>query len=621
MSDLSFVGHIPTEEEGADPDAADTTRSDAIAGYGHQQGLRVHNSENVSLEDATFRDLRLAVYVGESTDVDLTGLTIEEVREGINFYETQRLAISDSLFRDFNPWLSMDDETYDTRIHDHSDMIQYWGANSVLGVHDITISGNTFIAAPGSTTQTIFGHLKSGPDGVTASNFTVTDNLIINGQTHGISLGDVDGAVIANNVLLPNTYSDLSIRQPAIRAPDSTNLVVENNTVVDGYGVYNSSDAVLVEGNIVLNGNTILSSVPTDESYWKLLGAEDVLPLSLWAEANGMAVVTGTAGDDVISAAPQGSLLEGGAGDDILHGGAGDDIMIGGDGADQFHFDLRGTEEQGNDLILDLDVGEGDEIHLTTGTSGLFAAAAGDGSGPEVLLDGSAVIIDSLEDLQDIVASGAMTHQGGGVLALAGGSGYTLQLGGIDPADLEVPIPVEDSPAIEDGGSAEEEPAPAPVSPPPIYAGGDMVTGTDAGETLWASSGGSLIDAGGGNDTLAGRAGADTFFGGEGADRFIFDLRLSNAEDDMILDLDFSEGDEIFVVTNIDGLFTNDADPDNNLWIGGNGSSAKIRSEADLQEVVASGAMDFVSDGMGGGALSLADGSGYTLYIWGGGFV
>jgi len=83
----------------------------------------------------------------------------------------------------------------------------------------------------------------------------------------------------------------------------------------------------------------------------------------------------------------------------------------------------------------------------------------------------------------------------------------------------------------------------------------------------------------------------------------------------MILDLDFSEGDRIHVLTNHAGLFDNDIDPDNPLMIGADRSSAMIDSLADLQEIITSGAMRYTSDGLGGGVLALADGTGFGLVL------
>ncbi|MBE3639506.1 right-handed parallel beta-helix repeat-containing protein [Mangrovicoccus algicola] len=628
MSNLAFTGYIPAEGEGADPDAADTTRSDVIEGYGFQRGLRIHDSENVTISDSTFEDLKLAAYIGESSDVLLTGLTIEAVREGINFYETTGLTISDSLFQNFTPWLGMDDARYDTTIHDHPDMIQYWGANSTTGVHDITITGNTFLAEAGSSTQTIFGHLDGAAEGVTATNFTVTGNLIINGQIHGISLGDVDGALIADNILMPNTTDPESAnRLPTIRAPDGVNIVIKDNTVVDSYGIFNSSEEATAADNLAFDGNVILSSDAESGSYWRESGLSVLYSQVLSATLQGLETVDAPETGGTIRADMAGGFVIGSANNDVLIARHGMDILFGGDGADIFQYSVAVAEGTLPDLILDLDFSEGDKLLLSAADVGYFTPYSDLSEDALVLQDGAALRILSLDGLLALVEAGALSYEsdgmGGGLLSLADDSGPTMQIAGISPSDLtgEVPAaPVESLP--ESPGSVEASRPSADddtreTFDPADYGMTSVVTGTDEGETLWASSGGSFIDAGAGDDILSGRNGHDVFVGGAGADRFIFDLRPSSAEDDLVLDLDFSEGDEILIVTDIEELFTNDTDPDNDLWIGGNGSSAKIRSIADLQEILDSGAMTYVNDGTGGGYLSLADGTGHSFQIAG----
>lgn len=599
MTDLVFTGAIPTEEEGVDAYAADTTRNDYITGYGYETGLRIHNSENVTLENATFLDLRYAIYVGESSGVSLTEMSIEQVREGIMFYETQDMIISDSVFQNFTPWLGMDDASYDGDVHDHPDMIQFWGDNSTTGVHDITITGNTFITETGSSTQTIFGHLSgASSDDVTATNFTVTDNLIINGHPHGISLGDVDGAVISGNVLLPNSDGLEKYWTPSIGAPGGESIEVYDNVLVywNQYGVWANDDDENAAANITIGDNTLLSDDADDENYWGLWTAPSDYALVQAAEENGSGTIEGTDGNEALWANSAGSFLYGLGGDDTLAGRAGSDIMTGGDGADRFLFDLRGSSDQANDLILDLNFTEGDNIYVLTDTVGLFSDDVDAGNTLRVLGGGSATIIDSLADLAEIVASGAMTYEsdglGGGILSLTDGSGHSLQIAGIE--DIEAT-----------SSTQAEDPLPSSTE-----------TGTDDSETLWASSTGSFLYGLGGDDTLAGRAGADIMIGGDGADRFLFDLRSSGA-DDTVQDLNFEEGDEIFVLTNTDGLFSNDADLTNDLWIGGDQSATKITSLADLQEVIDSGAMTYTANAEGGGILALADNSGYGLEITG----
>lgn len=70
--------------------------------------------------------------------------------------------------------------------------------------------------------------------------------------------------------------------------------------------------------------------------------------------------------------------LRGGKYDDILSGGAGNDTYFGGDGADQFRFfgdQIEGTSDL--DKVFDLDFSEGDSLVFGNYGAGTFADGAG----------------------------------------------------------------------------------------------------------------------------------------------------------------------------------------------------------------------------------------------------
>jgi Ca2+-binding RTX toxin-like protein len=120
-----------------------------------------------------------------------------------------------------------------------------------------------------------------------------------------------------------------------------------------------------------------------------------------------MASVSGRATNDLLSATtdPDGSNMNGGAGndtllgsqfDDYLTGSFGDDILTGKGGADQFRF--FGTQIEGasdTDTITDLNFAEGDSIVLTSFGKGTFLKA----NGVVVHNNGSAATIDSWSDI------------------------------------------------------------------------------------------------------------------------------------------------------------------------------------------------------------------------------
>lgn len=104
--------------------------------------------------------------------------------------------------------------------------------------------------------------------------------------------------------------------------------------------------------------------------------------------ATALAVLQGTAGDDILSGrGSENTVLLGGDGNDRLNGGEGNDLLVGGEGADKFVFDLRQSSPASRHTIADLDFDagdrvqvlvQGDAIWLTDAASILSAEAAGE---------------------------------------------------------------------------------------------------------------------------------------------------------------------------------------------------------------------------------------------------
>lgn len=126
--------------------------------------------------------------------------------------------------------------------------------------------------------------------------------------------------------------------------------------------------------------------------------------------------VTGKGGDDDIRANYQdadGTIMNGGLGDDVLRGGSyndiqngggGDDQYWGGAGADQFRFfgtQIDGAED--TDYVYDLNFGEGDLIVLHDFAKGSFTHA----TGVNAYDGGDTAQISSYEGLANLVRDSA----------------------------------------------------------------------------------------------------------------------------------------------------------------------------------------------------------------------
>lgn len=486
VSDMVITGHLPGTGEGADPDALTTTRTEPIAGYGYGLGLLVKQGRDVTLADIEFKDLRGAVKIGKSEQVALERLDIHDVREGVNLFDVADMEIAESRFYDFRPW-----KTDGPQGDDHPDMIQYWGKNSETGIHRLTIRDNLFYQPPEMLpTQTIFGDMRGAGPGVTATDFTITGNTIVNGRFNAVAIYDVTGLEITDNLVVPNSFGvpdPAVIDTPHLVLIDVRDALVAGNAFLPiGQGrPVKWDDATRDSGTVVIRDNTLLSTDPDDAAYWETYAAAVARPRPPDAptppppppdpepepepepnpepepepepddpltegmnpddiarySAPDAAVIEGGAGDDRLRAVAADSFLFGFEGDDKLSERGGNDVMRGGAGADLFAIDVRSVGTQERDLILDLDFGEGDVMTLSGNVAGMFDDTVDPENGLLVMKDGASARIDSLADLAEIAAGGGLSYalapDGDGLaLRFAADPGRIVELAGYDPGDL-----------------------------------------------------------------------------------------------------------------------------------------------------------------------------------------
>ena len=197
-------------------------------------------------------------------------------------------------------------------------------------------------------------------------------------------------------------------------------------------------------------------------------------------------IVSGGAGDDVLSGGVHGDWLGGGAGDDTLTGGADADTLAGGSGADVFAGSAEGLS---GDTIVDLDAG--DRI-LVEGADAATRAVY-DGDALTITLGGDTVEIDVADDL-----AGAFANDGTGAIVYTPlDAGPSVMTGRIDGA-----------------GTA---------------SAGERMGGTDGADTLRGGAGADSLTAGDDDDALFGGAGDDRLFGGYGND-----LQIGGQGDDVL---------------------------------------------------------------------------------------
>lgn len=257
VADLTLRGHIPTSSEGVDPESAG--RKDVIAGHGYATGAFVRDARDITFQNVSIADVRQAISINDTAGTVLRGVEIFGVREGVNVWDIDRILIEDSWFHDFKPWNM-------SASGDHADMFQYWGVNSQSGVHNVTIRNNLFEQPEGVETQTVFGHMRTAPAGVTARGFEVSGNLIVNGHPNAIRLHGVTDVEIFDNVLIPSGPGIERAYYPTILLIDVRGGRVTGNMAVPRW----TGEVVIDADDLRAAGVTVAGNIPLrdDPSVW-----------------------------------------------------------------------------------------------------------------------------------------------------------------------------------------------------------------------------------------------------------------------------------------------------------------------------------------------------------------
>ncbi|QIE43990.1 hypothetical protein G5B39_18490 (plasmid) [Rhodobacteraceae bacterium SC52] len=583
LKDMVIEGYIPTRTEGQNPDSKFTNRKEAISDYGYDIGVQVHDSSSVTLSGLELFDLRSAVGLQDAYDTVITGVDIHDVREGINMHDVRGVLIEDSAFHNFKPWKHDKSDS-----DDHPDMIQFYGANSVFGVHDVTISNNQFWQDPDDLhTQTIYGSL-SGESGFTHSNFTITGNTIVNGHLNAISIYDVDGVVIEDNVILPKDNLDddpLQIHTPGIVLVGSTDARVEGNTFLaysNGKDVKAPVDQ-LTDGSITIGTNTILSTDPDSPLFWRTVaeqvaagtwtyGGADALPTDIDAQSVvGAALDLGMIQKDApsdggfVSGGFENSVLLGSAYDDVLRSSNADSVMQGNNGSDKFVFNFRNPDEGALHVVVDLDFDKGDFLQII---------------GPD-----GGYIVTSADRLVELVEDGTLTASATAfsstIVSFSDLPSHQIELMGMTLEGAAMPTGTDADALIKaalDLGMVQED-APS------------------AGGVVKAGSADSVLLGSAYDDILRGSNDNTVMMGAEGADKFVFNFR--SPDDDgalhVVSDLDFDEGDFLQILGPDGGYVVTSADR--------------------LAELVTDGTLTTEATSSGGTVLALADLPSYQIEL------
>lgn len=185
-------------------------------GFGYGIALTVAGSADFTLQTSEIRSFHRGLGISESRNVTVRGNDIHDLRsDGMNFAQVSNVLIEGNYLHDFRT-----SETSD----DHADMIQFWTVQTTAPSQRITIRDNVLNSGKGAWTQSIFmrnelvDQKQAGPE-MFYRDITVTGNVIINAFIHGITVGEVDGLIIANNTLLQNIASKGPENNPSLYTP------------------------------------------------------------------------------------------------------------------------------------------------------------------------------------------------------------------------------------------------------------------------------------------------------------------------------------------------------------------------------------------------------------------
>lgn len=465
-------------------------------------GLRVRDSENVTVKNSEFQELQYAVDLIDSEHVTVTNNNFHDLhQDGVHGGGNSNLTISKNTFTDFHTGVG------------HSDAIQLWTSGTTTSAHDITISDNVVMRGAGDPIQGIFVTDQIG--NLPYVNLTISGNLIVGSNYNGIVVSNVEGLKLSDNVV-----AGLPDRNAWIRVIDGKDVHLTGNqaTQISLNDVENYTQVGDRTITAPLDGGTQLLNA------W-VLSHSDVLPAMVGAnkiafaatatvnaiEAVRMDTVTvnGTAGAERLTVnMTRNTLVDGGAGaDTITSGGIGHNTLVGGAGDDTYH--VRSLF----DTIVERAGGGTDSVYssvdyeLSSDVENLRLqddAEIGIGNGVANKIIGNA----NANELFGM----------GGDDALQGLDGDDRLLGG-DGADTLI------------GG-----------------AGADTLFGDAGSDQLTGNEGADRIIGGDGADIIEGGAGSDTLIGGAGADLFRFrdgDLGATPSTADQIIDFSSAQGDRI----------------------------------------------------------------------------
>jgi PKD repeat protein len=226
-----------------------TGRNAIENGHGTGIGLLTTRVEGLTVQDSEFFNWHRAIVIGGGVNFVIRGNDIHSIRsDGINVGGAKRVLIENNHIHDFD---IAEGST------DHPDMIQFMNTSGAARPEGIVIRGNLLDSGDGGATQSIFMRNEAVDRGLVGTagyyrDVTIVDNVIRNAHAHGITLGQADGATIANNTVLHNveTASGPSVTIPRITVHTASRDVEISRNVA--HAISPTGPGWTVEDNLIV---------------------------------------------------------------------------------------------------------------------------------------------------------------------------------------------------------------------------------------------------------------------------------------------------------------------------------------------------------------------------------
>ena len=377
-------------------------------------GLRVNNSDNVTVENSQFYNLRKGITKGTGSD-DFKVIGNQFVglfEDAMVVSDPNGVTIENNIIRDFDP------EVRELIEDPHADAIQFNITNSDIEDQNVSIKNNVALIGDGPGFQGIFieatGNGFPDSEGRNANNFDIENNLIHTRMGNGIYIdkGGENINIKRNTVVFRDSEAtDSNTDKSAIIVGNTENPVVEDNIagkfVINGESFGGGVSAKEpTNGNIAANFKSFGADVPyeevfvngdvlTDPEFYSTISPEDFAVLDgINVGANLGQLPDATAGDPI-------GGMSGGSGNPepspepttseseilISFGNANDNNDVFGTAeadvmeANADSSGLRGLGRDGNDTLLgannvDLSGENGDDLLVLNGGDSFISGGA-----------------------------------------------------------------------------------------------------------------------------------------------------------------------------------------------------------------------------------------------------